>query len=141
MLYPLETCANPQDVREKIVLYKSLHCSTFVKQGRNADDELLHSGVFFEDHVDPRTRCLVYRSDNIFVLPSRVHHVNPSDFARCHLSASPATGLVGMEENVLLSEYFTCAGFLSLILPRYSCQRDALCPQMHRKQLAVCHES
>ena len=31
---------------------------------------------------------------------------------RCRLSPSPATGLVGMEENTFLSDYFACVGFL-----------------------------
>ncbi|CAM9966772.1 unnamed protein product [Scytosiphon promiscuus] len=33
---------------------------------------------------------------------------------RCRLSASPATGLVGMEENFFLSDFFSCVGFLPL---------------------------
>ncbi|CAM9902765.1 unnamed protein product, partial [Laminaria digitata] len=31
---------------------------------------------------------------------------------RCRLSPSPATGLVGMQENSFLSDYFNCVGFL-----------------------------
>lgn len=37
---------------------------------------------------------------------------------RCRLSASPATGLVGMEENVLLSDFFLCFGILPLASER-----------------------
>ncbi|CAM9235425.1 unnamed protein product, partial [Ectocarpus sp. 8 AP-2014] len=33
---------------------------------------------------------------------------------RCRLSASPATGLVGMQENAFLSDFFGCVGFLPL---------------------------
>ena len=33
---------------------------------------------------------------------------------RCRLSASPATGLVGMQENVFLSNYFECMALLPL---------------------------
>ncbi|CAM9144154.1 unnamed protein product [Ectocarpus sp. 8 AP-2014] len=33
---------------------------------------------------------------------------------RCRLSASPATGLVGMQENSFLSDFFACLGFLPL---------------------------
>ncbi|CAN0519507.1 unnamed protein product, partial [Ectocarpus sp. 8 AP-2014] len=33
---------------------------------------------------------------------------------RFRVSASPATGLVGMEENVFLSDFFGCVGFLPL---------------------------
>ncbi|CAM9912130.1 unnamed protein product [Ectocarpus sp. 4 AP-2014] len=35
-------------------------------------------------------------------------------FKRCRLSASPATGLVGMQENSFLSDFFGCVGFLPL---------------------------
>ena len=37
---------------------------------------------------------------------------------RCRLSASPATGLVGMQENAFLSDYFACLGFLPLASAR-----------------------
>ncbi|CAM9748894.1 unnamed protein product [Scytosiphon promiscuus] len=33
---------------------------------------------------------------------------------RCRLSPSPATGLVGLQENVFLSDFFGCLGFLPL---------------------------
>ncbi|CAM9409706.1 unnamed protein product [Ectocarpus sp. 12 AP-2014] len=36
---------------------------------------------------------------------------------RCRLNASPATGLVGMPENALLSDFFGCIGFLPLTTP------------------------
>lgn len=39
---------------------------------------------------------------------------------RCHLSASPATGLVGMEESVFLSDYFCCFGFFPVTCRRYA---------------------
>eukprot|EP00903_Cladosiphon_okamuranus_P015992 g14770.t1 len=35
-------------------------------------------------------------------------------FKRCRLSASPATGLVGMKENAFLSDFFSSVGFLPL---------------------------
>ncbi|CAN0400626.1 unnamed protein product [Ectocarpus sp. 12 AP-2014] len=38
---------------------------------------------------------------------------------RFRLSASPATGLVGMQENVFLSDFFGCVGFLPLTTPRH----------------------
>eukprot|EP00752_Nemacystus_decipiens_P005061 g4595.t1 len=46
-------------------------------------------------------------------------HRDPADrgttiIKRCRLSASPATGLVGMQENLFLSDFFGCIGFLPL---------------------------
>eukprot|EP00903_Cladosiphon_okamuranus_P015988 g14766.t1 len=41
-------------------------------------------------------------------------HKNILPFKRCRLSASPATGLVGMQENNFLSDFFGCVGFLPL---------------------------
>ena len=38
--------------------------------------------------------------------------------ARCRFSASPATGLVGMQENGFLSDFFGCVGFLPLTTRR-----------------------
>ena len=38
---------------------------------------------------------------------------------RCRLSASPATGLVGMQENAFLSDFFGCVGFLPLTTQRW----------------------
>ncbi|CAM9097618.1 unnamed protein product [Hapterophycus canaliculatus] len=35
-------------------------------------------------------------------------------FKRCRFRASPATGLVGMQENAFLSDFFGCVGFLTL---------------------------
>eukprot|EP00752_Nemacystus_decipiens_P008860 g7906.t1 len=35
-------------------------------------------------------------------------------FKRCSLSPSPATGLVGMQENAFLCDFFGCVGFLPL---------------------------
>eukprot|EP00752_Nemacystus_decipiens_P011601 g10302.t1 len=35
-------------------------------------------------------------------------------FKRCRFSASPATGLVGMQENAFLSDFFGCVGFMPL---------------------------
>ena len=43
----------------------------------------------------------------------RTHHVM-SFRPRCGLSPSPATGLVGMQENAFLSDFFACVGFLPL---------------------------
>jgi len=37
---------------------------------------------------------------------------------RIRLSASPATGLVGMQENGFLSDFFGCIGFLPLATQR-----------------------
>lgn len=39
-------------------------------------------------------------------------------FTRCRLSASPATGLVGLQENSFLSDFFGCVGFLPLTTQR-----------------------
>ncbi|CAM9619262.1 unnamed protein product, partial [Ectocarpus sp. 12 AP-2014] len=39
---------------------------------------------------------------------------------RYRFSASPATGLVGMQENVFLSNFFGSVGFLPLATRRYS---------------------
>ncbi|CBN75414.1 expressed unknown protein [Ectocarpus siliculosus] len=38
---------------------------------------------------------------------------------RFRLSASPATGLVGMQENTFLSDFFGCVGFLPLTTPSH----------------------
>ncbi|CAB1096251.1 unnamed protein product [Ectocarpus sp. CCAP 1310/34] len=38
---------------------------------------------------------------------------------RFRLSASPATGLVGMQENAFLSDFFGCVGFLPLTTPSH----------------------
>ncbi|CAN0123820.1 unnamed protein product [Ectocarpus sp. 6 AP-2014] len=38
---------------------------------------------------------------------------------RFTLNASPATGLVGMQENVFLSDFFGCVGFLPLTTPSH----------------------
>ncbi|CAM9397705.1 unnamed protein product [Ectocarpus fasciculatus] len=38
---------------------------------------------------------------------------------RCRLSASPATGLVGMPENAFLTDFFGCVGFLPLTTPSH----------------------
>ncbi|CAM9883013.1 unnamed protein product, partial [Ectocarpus sp. 12 AP-2014] len=65
------------------------------RDGVNAKDSLLHSA----------TGALV-TSD---MLP----------FKRCRLSASPATGLVGMQENAFLSDFFGCVGFLPLTTPSH----------------------
>ncbi|CAM9174759.1 unnamed protein product [Ectocarpus sp. 4 AP-2014] len=40
-------------------------------------------------------------------------------FKRFRLSASPATGLVGMQESVFLSNFFGCVGFLPLTTPSH----------------------
>lgn len=40
------------------------------------------------------------------------------DLCSCRLSASPATGLVGMQENIFLDNYFRCMGFLPLTCRR-----------------------
>ncbi|CAM9278140.1 unnamed protein product, partial [Sphacelaria rigidula] len=37
---------------------------------------------------------------------------------RCRLSASPATGLIGTQENAFLADYFSCVGFLPLTCGR-----------------------
>ena len=42
---------------------------------------------------------------------------------RCRLGASPATGLVGMQENGFLSDFFGCVGFLPLATQRCGMQR------------------
>ena len=39
-------------------------------------------------------------------------------FDRCRLSASPATGLVGMRENTFLCDFFGSVGFLPLASQR-----------------------
>ncbi|CAM9106405.1 unnamed protein product, partial [Laminaria digitata] len=44
---------------------------------------------------------------------------------RCRLSPSPATGLVGMQENAFLNDYFGCLGFLPLASA--SVARQAMC--------------
>ena len=56
----------------------------------------------------------------------RVIHNNSSEFdralrvicCRCRLSASPATGLVGMRENAFLNDFFGCVGFFPLTTQR-----------------------
>lgn len=39
---------------------------------------------------------------------------------RCGLSPSPATGLVGLEENTFLGDYFRCVGVMPLASQRCS---------------------
>lgn len=51
-----------------------------------------------------------------FFLRDFLLHVNAE--SRCRLSASPATGLVGMKENGFLSDFFSCVGFLPLTTQR-----------------------
>eukprot|EP00752_Nemacystus_decipiens_P005054 g4589.t1 len=62
------------------------------------------------------------------VHPSQgVQHSTPGEgreqgtlsFKRCRLSASPATGLIGMQENVFLSDFFSCIGFMPFTTPSY----------------------
>lgn len=45
---------------------------------------------------------------------------------RCRLRASPATGLVGMQENAFLNDYFECLGFLPLASARWAAQPSAV---------------
>ena len=49
---------------------------------------------------------------------------------RCKLSASPATGLVGMEENGFLCDFFGCVGFLPLATHR--CRELRCCSHVMR---------
>ncbi|CAM9393671.1 unnamed protein product [Ectocarpus fasciculatus] len=62
---------------------------------------------------------------------------------RCKLSASPATGLVGMLENAFLSDFFGCVGFLPLTTPSHI--RGAMVRMMTRsneqQHLGETHES
>ncbi|CAN0460164.1 unnamed protein product, partial [Ectocarpus sp. 8 AP-2014] len=55
--------------------------------------------------------------DDVNVEEALLHHttgalLSPSvlPLKRCRLSASPATGLVGMQENAFLSDFFGCNG-------------------------------
>lgn len=66
---------------------------------------------------------LFSRCVQIDALGSDVLHslTDTNELTRCRLTASPATGLVGMEENSLLSDYFSCMGFISPTSERYSC--------------------
>jgi len=50
------------------------------------------------------------------------HSFHLGTSARCRLNASPATGLVGMQENGFLSDFFGCVGFLPLTTQRYRTQ-------------------
>lgn len=89
-----------------------------------------------------RTRCLMF-AKNALVTPRKVctgsssevwelaisklmvcSH-SASDFprcrqhhCRCRMSVSSATGLVGMQENAFLNDYFECLGFLPLASAR-----------------------
>eukprot|EP00903_Cladosiphon_okamuranus_P015987 g14765.t2 len=70
----------------------------------------------------PRT-CTAYRTRKVRTLvgaEGAARSRGPDDMAlkRCRLSASPATGLVGMEENLFLSDFFACLGFLPLTTER-----------------------
>ncbi|CAM9595544.1 unnamed protein product, partial [Ectocarpus fasciculatus] len=62
---------------------------------------------------------------------------------RCRLSASPATGLLGMLENAFLSDFFGCVGFLPLTIPSHI--RGAMVRMMTRsnaqQQPGETHES
>ncbi|CAM9393289.1 unnamed protein product, partial [Hapterophycus canaliculatus] len=64
---------------------------------RQSDHDAMLVG---EDAVHPTSGALVK------------HRMLP--FKRCRLRASPATGLVGMQENAFLSDFFGCVGFLPL---------------------------
>ncbi|CAM9167899.1 unnamed protein product, partial [Ectocarpus fasciculatus] len=59
------------------------------------------------------------------------------------LSASPATGLVGMQENAFLSDFFGCVGFLPLTTPSHV--RGAMVRMMTgptaQQQLSALHDS
>ena len=55
---------------------------------------------------------------------------------RCRLSASPATGLVGMQENGFLSDFFGCVGFLPLTTHR--CRELRFCCCLHVMQSPSC---
>ncbi|CAM9932348.1 unnamed protein product, partial [Hapterophycus canaliculatus] len=44
---------------------------------------------------------------------------SPMSLKRCRLSPSPATGLVGMQENGFLCHFFGCLGFLPLATERH----------------------
>lgn len=44
--------------------------------------------------------------------------VDVAELSRCRFSASPATGLIGMQENAFLSDFFASVGFLPLATKR-----------------------
>ncbi|CAM9167672.1 unnamed protein product, partial [Ectocarpus fasciculatus] len=62
---------------------------------------------------------------------------------RFRLSASPATGLVGMQENAFLSDFFGCVGLLPLTTPSHV--RGAMVRMMTgpaaQQQLSALHDS
>ncbi|CAN0107494.1 unnamed protein product [Ectocarpus sp. 6 AP-2014] len=62
---------------------------------------------------------------------------------RCRFSASPATGLVGMQENAFLSDFFGCVGFLPLTTESHV--REAMVSMMTgrtaQRQLGALDES
>jgi len=64
-----------------------------------------------------------------------------SQLCRCRWSASPATGLVGMEENGFLRDFFGCAGFLPLTTQRCRVQyfsRKLISSCLGSNHLLVC---
>lgn len=57
-------------------------------------------------------------ADDVRAIICRQHTYLPSRLRRSRLSASPATGLIGLQENGFLSDFFGCMGFLSLASER-----------------------
>ncbi|CAN0121203.1 unnamed protein product, partial [Ectocarpus fasciculatus] len=69
------------------------------------------------DVAEGPTPCLSYRSRTY--LHNRSAPKLMFRLTRCRLSASPATGLVGMQENAYLSDFFGCVGCLPLTTPSH----------------------
>lgn len=74
--------------------------------------------VAYVNAVRPKTGDMKTQHQSVpnrfwYDLPCCVH-CNP----RCRLSASPATGLVGIQENAFLSDYFECLGLFPLVSER-----------------------
>eukprot|EP00903_Cladosiphon_okamuranus_P015990 g14768.t1 len=67
----------------------------------------------------PSSRQQQQRQPRLGVHRSQVLLLNPTSLKRCRLSASPATGLVGMRENYFLSDFFSCIGVMPLTTRSY----------------------
>ncbi|CBN75408.1 hypothetical protein Esi_0093_0043 [Ectocarpus siliculosus] len=86
------------------------------------------------------TSCVPYRARAFCMVIPRL---KTRSVTRFRLSASPATGLVGMQENAFLNDFFGCVGLLPLTTPSHV--RGAMVRMMTRstaqQQLGALHDS
>ncbi|CAM9403759.1 unnamed protein product, partial [Ectocarpus sp. 8 AP-2014] len=90
------------------------------------------------------TSCVPYQARAFgMVIPRLKTVLYTFCIARFRLSASPATGLVGMQENAFLKDFFGCVGLLPLTTPSHV--RGAMVRMMTRstaqQQVGALHDS